>query len=131
MKAAVTVVLGDLALLHDLNSLSLAAHAEYPVTIVVVNNRGGRIFEMLPVAKQRDHFEEFFAASHNLIFERAAAMFDLPYTRVSDTDSLLNAWGIAKSSGKSSLIEVSVDPDIACPARAELFNLIDRKLSEM
>ena len=41
-KKPVTTLLGDLSLLHDLNSLSLGRHVSVPLVIVVINNDGGR-----------------------------------------------------------------------------------------
>ena len=37
----ITVVIGDIALLHDLNSLFLLANAQHPCRIICVNNYGG------------------------------------------------------------------------------------------
>ena len=45
----VTLLVGDLALLHDLTSLALLRDGP-PVTVVVVNNDGGGIFHRLPIA---------------------------------------------------------------------------------
>lgn len=47
-----TALLGDLSFLHDVGALQLAhLAAGAPCVIVVANNRGGRIFEQLPVAR--------------------------------------------------------------------------------
>ncbi|MCX7869396.1 MAG: thiamine pyrophosphate-dependent enzyme, partial [Terrimicrobiaceae bacterium] len=40
-------LIGDLAALHDLSSLALARARNLPLTLVVVNNRGGGIFRFL------------------------------------------------------------------------------------
>src|SRR5690606_6897867 len=45
------VVLGDVSALHDLGSLQLLASLDVPLCVCVLDNRGGRIFEDLPVAK--------------------------------------------------------------------------------
>ena len=44
----VVLVLGDVSFAHDVGSLALLRRAD--VTVVVIDNRGGRIFEALPVA---------------------------------------------------------------------------------
>src|SRR5690606_15555659 len=54
-------VLGDLATLHDLNSLVLLRRTPQPVVLVVINNDGGGIFEYLPIGQFSDVFEPFFA----------------------------------------------------------------------
>jgi len=131
LKAPVNVVLGDQAMLHDLNSLALAAKSEYPVTIIVVNNRGGRIFEMLPEAQHREHFERFFAAAHDFTFENAAVMFGLPHARVETNSALVDSWRAARASSETKVIEAAVVPAAASHARHEVFDLIDKKLSEL
>jgi 2-succinyl-5-enolpyruvyl-6-hydroxy-3-cyclohexene-1-carboxylate synthase len=52
---------GDLAFLHDSNGLLLRPKFRGSLTIVLINNRGGGIFEHLPVAQFPEAFEEFFA----------------------------------------------------------------------
>ncbi len=79
IKKPVLLCLGDLAVLHDLNSLLLASKSDYPLIITAINNRGGGIFSFLPVREKSDLFEEFFATPHDLSFDKAAAMAGLPY----------------------------------------------------
>lgn len=45
------VVLGDISALHDIGSLQLLSNLDVPLYVCVLDNRGGRIFEDLPVAK--------------------------------------------------------------------------------
>ncbi len=83
LGAPVTLLTGDLALLHDLNSLALLREGP-PVTVVALNNDGGGIFHFLPVAEHgvtnRDEvFEPYFGTPHGLGFEHAARMFGLPF----------------------------------------------------
>lgn len=51
---------GDLAFLHDTNGLLLAKELRGRLTVIVVNNDGGGIFEHLPVAQFEPPFERFF-----------------------------------------------------------------------
>ncbi len=56
-----TVLLtGDLALLHDTNGFLLRPKLRGSLTVVLINNRGGGIFEHLPVAQFEPPFEEVF-----------------------------------------------------------------------
>src|SRR5947209_8061675 len=66
------LLLGDLALLHDLSGLVAARRLRIPLFVVVVNNDGGGIFNFLPVAQATPHFEELFATPHGLDFRHAA-----------------------------------------------------------
>lgn len=103
----VTLTIGDLALLHDLNSLALLRTA--PVVAVVLNNDGGGIFHFLPIAEHADVFESHFGTPHGRTFEHAAALFDLPYRRPETPPAFADAYRAAVRSGRSALIEVTTD----------------------
>jgi 2-succinyl-5-enolpyruvyl-6-hydroxy-3-cyclohexene-1-carboxylate synthase len=105
---ATTVLMGDLALLHDLNALDLVRRSEHPLVVVVVNNDGGGIFSFLPMAGT-PAFEKFFGTPHGRSFEHAAAMFDLPYACPADREAFERAYREALTSGRSTLIEVRTD----------------------
>ncbi len=102
----VTLLLGDLSLLHDLNSLSLLKASPVPVVAVVVNNNGGGIFSFLPVAGSTPHFETIFGTPHGRSFAGAAAMFELPYQRVTSVAAFSRAYRTALRNGCSCLLEV-------------------------
>ena len=59
-----TIVIGDLSTMHDFGVLFTLSKWIIPLTIVVINNRGGGIFSHLPIQKETDVFEEFFATAH-------------------------------------------------------------------
>jgi 2-succinyl-5-enolpyruvyl-6-hydroxy-3-cyclohexene-1-carboxylate synthase len=109
----VTLLIGDQALLHDLSSLTLLGTTRQPVTVVVVNNYGGRIFESLPISEHVEMLDQFFINRHTLVFEKIAEAFDLPYFRAADMDAFRDAYGTLATSGRSSIIEVSVDPVVS------------------
>jgi 2-succinyl-5-enolpyruvyl-6-hydroxy-3-cyclohexene-1-carboxylate synthase len=102
----VTVVLGDLALLHDLNSLSLVQDSQYPLIVVVINNGGGGIFSFLPVSKYEHVFEKYFATAHDLNFEPLAKLFGLEYYHPVLNGEFQKTYNQCSLSDKSSLIEV-------------------------
>ncbi|MDX2319739.1 MAG: 2-succinyl-5-enolpyruvyl-6-hydroxy-3-cyclohexene-1-carboxylic-acid synthase [Moritella sp.] len=78
-QQALLCLLGDTSLLYDLNSLALFSKPTHPSVIVVLNNDGGAIFDMLPVAEQQK--EQLYRMPHGFNFEHAAAMFDLDYVQ--------------------------------------------------
>ncbi|GAA4062056.1 2-succinyl-5-enolpyruvyl-6-hydroxy-3-cyclohexene-1-carboxylic-acid synthase [Actinomadura miaoliensis] len=73
-------LLGDLAFLHDHNGLVLGPDERRPdLAIVVVNNRGGGIFSLLPQAALDGPFERVFGTPHQVDLEHVAAAHGLPY----------------------------------------------------
>ena len=99
-------VLGDLALAHDIGGLANVADAP-PMRFVVIDNRGGRIFEFLPQAEQldRERFERLFITPAPLDLEAAAALFGLDYRRVRGAGELV----LGPSAGHT-LLHVVVEP---------------------
>jgi len=77
----VTVLLGDLALLHDMNGL-LRADLPPRIEFVVVHNDGGGIFHLLPVRSFEPHFTPFVATPHGIEPERVASLHGLTQLRV-------------------------------------------------
>ena len=78
-----TVLLtGDLALLHDSNGLLLQPRFPGSLTVVLINNRGGGIFEHLPVAQFDPPFEEFFATPQGIDFARLCAAHGVEHVLV-------------------------------------------------
>ena len=105
----VTLVIGDLALLHDLNSLALTRRLREPMTVVVLNNNGGGIFNLLPIAQQHAVFERFFATPHDLNFEPAAKMFGLEYFHPDSAEEFVAQYRAAQRGQRSAIIEVTTD----------------------
>nr|MBC8362500.1 2-succinyl-5-enolpyruvyl-6-hydroxy-3-cyclohexene-1-carboxylic-acid synthase [Candidatus Desulfatibia profunda] len=110
-RAPGTLVLGDLACLHDVNSLALLANISNPLTVVVVNNNGGGIFSFLPVSECREIFEPFFATPHNLTFEKVAETFRLEYYQPRSKKAFIQDYQKAINTNRSTVIEVRTDRD--------------------
>ena len=89
----VVVHLGDVALAHDLGALLSASRLKLALTVVLVDNAGGGIFDFLPVATQVDAFEEHVATPTGLDAERVAALFGLEYERVDALGAIREAPG--------------------------------------
>ncbi|KAF3773187.1 PHYLLO protein [Nymphaea thermarum] len=66
----VLVVIGDMSFLHDTNGLAILNQRmlRKPITIVVINNRGGAIFRLLPIADRTPAtiMERYFYTSHDV-----------------------------------------------------------------
>jgi 2-succinyl-5-enolpyruvyl-6-hydroxy-3-cyclohexene-1-carboxylate synthase len=103
----VTLLIGDLALLHDLNSLAMLRDVR--VVVVVLNNDGGGIFSFLPVASRKHYFEPYFGTPQGVDFGPAAQMFGLGYERPETAEGFVESYRKACTRGSSTLIEVRTD----------------------
>ncbi len=120
---------GDLALLHDQNGL-LAAR-ELPsgagLTIVLINNDGGGIFEHLPMAQFNPPFERFFATPQGVDFKKFAALHKLGYAAPRNWPDFERAVLPLPKSGVR-LIEVRTDRKRDAAFRTKLFQEISQSL---
>ncbi|MBE9029434.1 2-succinyl-5-enolpyruvyl-6-hydroxy-3-cyclohexene-1-carboxylic-acid synthase [filamentous cyanobacterium LEGE 11480] len=83
-----TVLLtGDLALLHDTNGFLMRKYLRGSLTIVVINNNGGGIFGMLPIAQFEPPFEEFFSTPQNVDFADLCKTYGINHCVINDWET--------------------------------------------
>lgn len=117
-------VLGDVAALHDAGSLVTLPRLGLPMTIVVINNDGGRIFGFLPAGRMGDAYEPFFGTPHGRSFAGLAATHGLDYRLVTDAGELAAPCVEARESGRSLLLEYRVDGDANRAAYASFWERV-------
>jgi 2-succinyl-5-enolpyruvyl-6-hydroxy-3-cyclohexene-1-carboxylate synthase len=114
------VLLGDLALYHDMNGLLVWKRFGVEATFVVLNNGGGGIFDFLPIANHREGYEELFGTPTGLDVEKIAGLYDLPFRRVTsdgELDAALEGAG---------MVEVVLDR----PRNVELHRQVFERVAE-
>lgn len=104
----VTLVLGDVSAIHDLNSLELVANSKTPVICIVVNNFGGGIFTLLNLEKGESLYP-IITSPHERKLAPMAQAFGLKTWQVATRDEFENAYSSAIKHKTSSFIEVYVD----------------------
>jgi 2-succinyl-5-enolpyruvyl-6-hydroxy-3-cyclohexene-1-carboxylate synthase len=113
----VVLLIGDVALAHDIGGLLAGRRYGLNLTIVLLNNDGGGIFEFLPVATaQEPHrpdprrvFEEHIATPHGLGFANAADLYGCAYERPADSAELEAAVKRSLIWSGTAIIEVRTD----------------------
>jgi 2-succinyl-5-enolpyruvyl-6-hydroxy-3-cyclohexene-1-carboxylate synthase len=106
-----TLVVGDIAMLHDLNSIISLAQSEARVIVVLVNNLGGRIFETLPVQKFPWVKDPLISTPHHFTFEGVAAMAGLPYAACDSAPSFAGIYAASLEAGSSCIIECAQEAE--------------------
>jgi 2-succinyl-5-enolpyruvyl-6-hydroxy-3-cyclohexene-1-carboxylate synthase len=103
----VVLLIGDVALLHDLGGLLAARRLAIPLVVVVLDNDGGGIFEFLPIAGEADAFEAHVATPHGVDLAHAAALFGLGHERPADLPAFRAALDRSLRAAGTTLIEVA------------------------
>lgn len=124
-------VLGDITLYHDMNGLLAIDRCGVPVTIVLLNNNGGGIFQRLPVSRFEPHFSDYFITPHGLDFSHAAALYGLDYLRADDRESFRDAFSRSAGGRRSTLIEVRTDALADLKRRAEILSKVEQAMNSL
>jgi 2-succinyl-5-enolpyruvyl-6-hydroxy-3-cyclohexene-1-carboxylate synthase len=131
------LLIGDVALAHDIGGLIAARRLELSLTIVLLDNGGGNIFEYLPVATtplgrareatpeesvggapghprattgcDDDIYTRHILTPPALRFEDAATLYGLTHEHVTTRAGFRSALASALASADSSILEVRVD----------------------
>lgn len=99
---------GDLALLHDTNGFLVSRQLVGHLTIVLINNNGGGIFGLLPIAQFEPPFEEFFATPQAVDFAQLCAAYGIQHQRITSWEMLCDRLQTLPSSGVR-MLEVRCD----------------------
>ena len=109
LQRPLVLLIGDLAFIHDLNSLTMIKECEQPVLIILINNQGGGIFSFLPIAQYEDVFERNFATPHSYSFEKIAELFSIKYFNPRTSDDFSSLFSQYQYSKKPTLIEIKTN----------------------
>jgi 2-succinyl-5-enolpyruvyl-6-hydroxy-3-cyclohexene-1-carboxylate synthase len=109
---------GDLALLHDTNGFLLRNHFVGHLTIVLINNNGGGIFEMLPIAQFDPPFEEFFATPQNINFAQLCLTYGVEHELIQSWQQLQQKLSSLPETGIR-VLEVQTDRKLDAKWRQE------------
>ena len=130
-NAPLSLIIGDIAFLHDINSLTLVKKSKNPIVIVVINNNGGTIFSFLPISEYKTSFEKYFLTPHGMNFEHAAVQFGVKYSKVETKGEFSDTYRAAVKSDQSSIIEAVVNMDENINAHKSLQSIIKKELDKI
>lgn len=116
-KEQVTMLIGDVSMNHDLNSLLMAKLENIDFTVIVFNNNGGNIFSYLPQYAHKPHFERLFGTPLDLNFEHAAKLYDYEYVHIENAEELTKE--MLNKPGRQ-MIEITTDREHNLKSHNEL-----------
>ncbi|HWX45980.1 MAG TPA: 2-succinyl-5-enolpyruvyl-6-hydroxy-3-cyclohexene-1-carboxylic-acid synthase [Solirubrobacteraceae bacterium] len=108
----VVLLIGDVALAHDLGGLIAARRLSLDLTIVLLDNGGGGIFDFLPIAAAPPElYTQHIATPTSLDFSLAARLYGLEHELVGDIQAFRAALerALAEPPRRSGIIEVRTD----------------------
>jgi 2-succinyl-5-enolpyruvyl-6-hydroxy-3-cyclohexene-1-carboxylate synthase len=111
----VVLLIGDVALAHDIGGLLAAKRLDLKLTIVLLDNGGGGIFDFLPVsratmARAADIYTRHIATPTGLDFAKAATLYGLAHERVETIPAFRTALERALSPrAGSAIVQVQTD----------------------
>jgi len=101
-------VTGDLSLLHDTNGALIANELKGALTIILLNNQGGGIFDMLSVSGFENEFERFFATDQQIDFRKWARTYQFRHIQVDTLTDFLDSLKSEHEEGVR-VIEIQLD----------------------
>lgn len=103
------LVIGDLSFYYDLNALLLAKQFTIPIKIILINNNGGRIFNYLPISKQKEIFQKYFVMPINIDFKKISESFGLSYELIKSLNEYKKVIVNSNKSNSCLILEVRTD----------------------
>jgi 2-succinyl-5-enolpyruvyl-6-hydroxy-3-cyclohexene-1-carboxylate synthase len=122
---------GDLAFLHDAGGLLAAQRLDISATIVLLDDDGGAIFAMLPVAAHGDAvgYEQHFRTRHGADLCAIAAAYGAHAVDISSWEHFRTELKQAISEPGLSVLRVPIRPEQALARRREIASAIARSLA--
>ena len=114
------LLIGDLAFLHDYSALLLAPILRGSLTIVLLNNDGGGVFEFLPIAQHEPPFENFFATPQSVGVQSLCDAHSVAYQNIDSWETFQTA--LQSTPNGVRLLELKTDRKVDREFVKSIFN---------
>jgi 2-succinyl-5-enolpyruvyl-6-hydroxy-3-cyclohexene-1-carboxylate synthase len=108
-KEPTILLTGDLAFFHDMNGLHNSYKYKIPLTIILINNGGGGIFESLPISEYDEFFRDNFLTPLNLDFRKFVDGYNGSFLRINSWKELGIQLRRAVKSKRLMVLEIKTD----------------------
>ncbi|HQU08657.1 MAG TPA: 2-succinyl-5-enolpyruvyl-6-hydroxy-3-cyclohexene-1-carboxylic-acid synthase [Opitutales bacterium] len=120
-------VIGDLGLLHDSNGLLIKPEFNGSLTLVLINNEGGGIFEHLPIARFNPPAERFIITEQSVNFAQLVESLGIAYEKIEELEALRSRLQYLPAKGIR-VIEVCTQRKADAKTRTSILNLASEQL---
>ncbi len=149
-RGPTVLLIGDVALAYDIGGLLAASRLDLKLTIVLLNNEGGGIFDFLPVsgatiarkqeprsdddprtgfAETQDVYTRHIATPTGLDFAKAASLYGLGHETVADIASFRAALERALAAPGSAIVEVCTQRNANVELHQRVWSAVSGTLS--
>ena len=120
------LVTGDLAFLHDINGFLIEKSKKLNLTIIVIDNNGGNIFNRLHKNNipEKD-IKNLFIMPKKLSWDNLINAYGLPYRSLDNLNNLKESLEWSLSLQKSVIIRVRIDVEYEFLERKRISNIIN------
>lgn len=129
-KQATVLFTGDLSFYHDLNGLFASYKYSIPLTVILINNNGGGIFEMLPVSKFGKIFQKNFITATNLDFKPFVEGFGGKHVIVKSSGDLKKQLTNAFESPAMNVLEIKTDSHQSTQIRKKYYSVVLKEIEK-
>jgi 2-succinyl-5-enolpyruvyl-6-hydroxy-3-cyclohexene-1-carboxylate synthase len=128
----VVLLIGDVALAHDVGGLLANTRPGLKLTVVLLDNDGGGIFDFLPVrdAAPADAYTEHIATPHGLDFAHAAALYGCGYETADGIDGFRGALERALGAERSAIVRVPTERPANVALHREVWDAVARSVRD-
>ena len=123
------LLIGDVAFAHDIGSLLSARRLAAPLTIVLIDNAGGGIFDFLEVSEHERFYEQHVLTPTGLDVAGTATAFGLHLLEVTTLDEFAAALAYGLNSDGTQLLHVRTDRALNVALHAELWTAVAAALA--
>jgi 2-succinyl-5-enolpyruvyl-6-hydroxy-3-cyclohexene-1-carboxylate synthase len=108
-KRPTFLIIGDLALFHDMQGILLLQDPNVKMSILVINNLGGGIFQRLPISEYKEVYNNLFNTPVDLDIQKISNTFEINYQLVSDPTEAGNTINRGIKVGINQILEYKTD----------------------
>lgn len=121
------LLIGDLAFYHNISALSTINEMNISLTIILINNNGGGIFNSLPIAEE-SNFEKYFITAQNLEFGKIVKAFGGNYYFSKTWNSFKSFFNKSTFEKSFSVIELKTNPKKSVELRKKYLSKIKESI---
>ncbi|MBU2492820.1 MAG: 2-succinyl-5-enolpyruvyl-6-hydroxy-3-cyclohexene-1-carboxylic-acid synthase [Bacteroidetes bacterium] len=108
-KKQTVLITGDLSFYHDLNGLLGAKNYKVPLVIILINNNGGAIFDMLPISKYQNVFNDYFKTPHTINFSKIVEGYNGNFVNIKNWELFNTEFKKALSLTNFTVLQIKTD----------------------